>query len=66
MIRPNLIDLNHVEFNYYPFVISLDKCSGNCNSVNDLYTETCVPSKTKDRNVKVFHMITNKNEIKKW
>ena len=65
MIRPNLIDLNPVEFNYYPFMISLDKCSGNCNSVDDLYTKTSVPSKTKDINVKVFNMITNKNETKK-
>ena len=26
MIRPTLIDLNPVELNYYPFMISLDKC----------------------------------------
>ena len=26
MIRPTLIDLNPVELNYYPFLISLDKC----------------------------------------
>ena len=29
VIRPNLIDLNPVEFNYYPFIISQDKCVGN-------------------------------------
>ena len=28
VIRPNLIDLNPVELNYYSFIISLDKCSG--------------------------------------
>ena len=27
MIRPFLIDLNPVELKYYPFMISLDKCS---------------------------------------
>ena len=31
MIRPILIDLNPVELKYYPFMISLDKGSGNCN-----------------------------------
>ena len=29
MIRANLIDLNPVEFHYYPFMIILDKCSGS-------------------------------------
>ena len=29
MIRPFLIDLNSVEFKYYPFMISLDKCIGD-------------------------------------
>ena len=31
MVRPTGIDLNPVELNYYPFMISLDKCSGSCN-----------------------------------
>ena len=28
MIRLTLIDLNPAELNYYPFMISLDKCNG--------------------------------------
>ena len=28
--RLTLIDLNPVELNYYPFMISLDKCNGSC------------------------------------
>ena len=35
MIRRTLIDLNPVELNHYLFMISLDKCSGSCNSVDD-------------------------------
>ena len=31
MIRPTLIDLNPIEPNYYPSMISLDKCNGSCN-----------------------------------
>ena len=54
MIRPTLIDLNPVEFNYYPLMISLDKCSGSCNSVVDLPTKIRILSKTKDINVKIF------------
>ena len=39
-------------------------CSESCNSVDDLPTKICVPSKTKDINVKVINMITNKNKAK--
>ena len=52
MIRPTLID--SVELKYYPFMTNLDKCSGNCNSVDDLSTKVCVPTKIKDINVKVL------------
>ena len=26
MDRPSVIDLNHIDLNYYPFMISLDRC----------------------------------------
>ena len=29
MVRSTLIDLNSVELKYYPFMISLDNCSGS-------------------------------------
>ena len=45
-------------------MISLDKCNGSCNSVDDSSTKMCVPSKTKDINFKAFKMIPNKNEAK--
>ena len=28
MVRPTLIDMNPVELKYYPFMISLNKCTG--------------------------------------
>ena len=31
MVRLTLIDLNPVEFKYYPFMINLNKCTGSCN-----------------------------------
>ena len=61
MVRPTLIDSNLIEPNYYPFMISLDKCNASCNTADDLCTKICIPSKTKDINVKTFNMITNKN-----
>ena len=62
--RSTLIDLNPVELKYYPFMVSLDKCSGSCNSFDDLSTRIFAPSKTKDVNLKVFNMITNRNGAK--
>ena len=61
MSRPTLIDLNLVEFKYYPFLISLHKCTV---SYNVLSPKLCIPKETKDINVKAFNMITNKNEAK--
>ena len=55
---------NSAEFKYYPFMISLDKYSGSCNSVDDLSTKICVLTETKDIYVKVFNMIITRNEAK--
>ena len=35
MTRPTVINLNSVKFNYYVFMISLDKCNGICNNAID-------------------------------
>ena len=48
MVRPTLIDLNPIELKYYPFMISLDKCTGSCNVLS---AKICVPKETKDMNV---------------
>ena len=46
IVRPTLVDLNPVELKYYPFMISLDKCNGSCNTLSP---KICVPKKTKDK-----------------
>ena len=61
IIRPTLIKMNLVEFKYYPFMISLEKCTGSCNV---LPSKIYVPKETKDINVKAFKMITNENQAK--
>ena len=42
-------------------MISLCKCTGSCNVLSP---KICVPTETKNINVKVFNTITNKNEAK--
>ena len=47
-VKPTLIYLNPVELNYYPFMISLDKCSGGFNVLSP---KICVLNQTKYVNV---------------
>ena len=52
MTRPIPNDIVPVKFNYYPFMISLNKYNGSCNNTfNDLSAKVCVTSKTKGVNV---------------
>ena len=50
MAHPTLITLHPnkcgEEFHYYPFADKLDRCVGSCNTLNDLFSKVCVPSKT--------------------
>ena len=61
MIRPIVIDLNPAELIYYTFMLSFDKCNGSCNVLS---SKIYIGKETKNINVKVFNMITNKNEAK--
>ena len=62
--RPIIIDLDTIELDYYPFIITLDKNSGRSDVIDDLSTKIYVSSKTNDANVKVFNMIATINETK--
>ena len=64
MTGSTLIDLSPVEINYYLFMIGLDKYNVGCNTVHNLSIKICVPTETKDLNVKVFDKITRVNEVK--
>ena len=41
--------LNPAELNYHPFMISIDKCNGSCNVVDDLSMKIRATSETKKR-----------------
>ena len=64
MARPKLIDLNPDECRYYPFIVSIDRCEGSCNTVEDPFVRAFVPNKMEDVNLKVFNMIKRINESK--
>ena len=48
LTRPTRINLDPFEFNYYPFIVNPDKCKESCNDIDDLSTNMCVLSETKD------------------
>ena len=49
---------------YYPFVVKLDRRIEICNTLNYLSNKVCIPNKTEDLNIRVFNIITGKNESK--
>ena len=36
-VRPEIINVNSNNPIFYPFSIKINKCSGNCNNINDPY-----------------------------
>ena len=49
---------------FYPFSIKINKCSGNCNNINNPYAKICVPNTVKDLNVRVFILMSKTNETR--
>ena len=44
--------------------ISVNKCSGSCNNINDPYAKFCVSDVVKNMNVKVFNLVSRNNETR--
>ena len=67
-IRPKIININSNNPIFYPFIIKINKCSGNCNNINNPYSKVCVRDVIKELNVKVFNLMSRANETRfiKW
>ena len=63
-VRPKIVDINSNNPMFYPFSIKVNKCSGNCNNINDTYAKICVPDTAKDLNVRVFNLMSRTNETR--
>ena len=50
--------------NLHPYYIGVNKCSGNCNTINDPFAKLCVPDVVKNINVKVFNLMSGINETR--
>ena len=64
MDRSSPVDLKLDELRYYPFTISMNRCHGSCNTVEDLFGRAFVSNKMEEVNLKVFNMTKGTNESK--
>ena len=63
-IRSEMINVNTNEPVFYLYSITINKCKGSCNTINDPYAKLCVPDTFKNINVKVFSLMSRTNEIR--
>ena len=63
-IRTKLIEISSNESTFYPFSISVNKSSENCNNTNDRYAKLYVPDVVKNIKVKVFNLMSRANETR--
>ena len=47
-VRPKITYINSDNPIFYPFSVKINRCSGNCNNINDPYAKVCVPDIVKD------------------
>ena len=60
--RPIIVNINSDKNLFYPFTVSVNKCFGSCNTIDDPYSWVCVPNKVKDMNVNISNLISGVNE----
>ena len=67
-VRPKIININSNNPMFYPFSVKINRCSSNCNNINDPYAKICVPDTVKNLNVKLFNWMSLTNETRsiKW
>ena len=62
--RPEIININSNNPIFYPFSVKINRCSGNCNNINDSYARICISDTVKNLNVKVFNLMSLTNETR--
>ena len=59
--RPEIVNISR---NFMTNNIMTNKCSGNCNGINDPYAKICMPDIVKYLNIKVFNLLSGSNETR--
>ena len=56
-------NINSNENMFYPFIVSVKKCGGNCSTIDYPYARVCIPNKVKPMNLKVINVKCKRNKI---
>ena len=66
MPRPKILDVNEGvgEALFYPYNVQVNKCSGSCNTLDNLIEKLRVPNIIKGLNMKVYDILTMLNETR--
>ena len=66
MPRPKILDVNEGvgEALFYLYNVLVNKCSGNCDTINNPMVKLCVPGIIKRVNMKVFNFLMMLNETR--
>ena len=64
--RPKILDVNEGigEALFYPDNVLVNKCSGNCNTLDNPMAKLCVPNVIKRVNMQVYNFLMRLNETR--
>ena len=63
-IRPEVININTNQPQFYPYSTKMNKSKGIYNTINGPYAKICVPDNIRNTNVKVFNLMSRTNETR--
>ena len=63
-VRPEIVDVSSNNLIFFPFKVKINRCSGNCSSINDPYAKICVPDIVKNLSVKVIKLMSRTNKTR--
>ena len=66
MARPKILDVNEgiCEALFYLYNVQVNKCSGNCNTLDNPMVKLCVPNVIKGVNMQVYNFLMRLNETR--
>ena len=63
-VRHKIVNVSSNNPIFYHFSVKINRCSGNCNNINDPCVKICVSDIVKDLNVRLFNLMSRNNETR--
>ena len=63
-VKSAMVNINSNEPLFYPYSVLVNKCSGNCDDIDNPYAILCFPDVVKNINIKVFNLMSRTNETR--